>query len=131
MLAGAMALGLALAPAIAATPDMTTPLVTVALVAAAIVTAGLRTPPWIAVGLAILAGVGVGIDAAPGMNAAFPALLNGAATLLGGTAMVTIIAALGLKAERHWQRIATQVAGSWITASAMLYLAYQFVVAVR
>ena len=130
-LTGTMAAGLALAPAITVAPDMTTLLVAVALVAAAIVTTGLRASRWIAIGLAMLVGFVVGIDAAPEMNAGFVALLNDAATLLGGTAMVTIIAALGLRAERHWQRIGTQVAGSWVTASAILYLAYQLVAPTR
>lgn len=126
-LAGTIAAGLISAPAIAPAPDMTTPLVAVALVAAAIVTTGLRAPRWIATGLAVLAGFAVGIDAAPETNARFAAFLSGAATLLGGTALFTITAALGLRAEKHWQRVAIQVAGSWATASAMLYLAYQLV----
>ncbi|WP_267213640.1 HupE/UreJ family protein [Chelatococcus asaccharovorans] len=130
-LAVTMAAGLALAPVIAAAPDMTTPLVAVALVAAAIVTTGLRAPGWIATGLAMLAGLAIGIDAAPEAGVRFMAFVNGAATLLTGTALVTIIAALGLRAEQHWQRIATQVAGSWITASAVLYLAFQLVLSTR
>lgn len=131
MLAGATAAGPGLALAVAPSSDMTALLATVAFVAGAIVTTGLRTPRWIAVGLAILAGLAVGVDAAPETNVPVTALLNGTATLLGSTALVTIIAALGLRADKHWQRIATQVAGSWVTASSILYLAYLVVVPTR
>lgn len=131
ILAGAMAASLASAPAITEAPDMTIALAAAALVSAAIVTTGLRPPRWIATCLAMVAGLAVGIDAAPEANSRFAALLNGAATLLGGVALVTIIAALGLRAEKHWQRIGTQVAASWIVASAVLYLALQLVSSTR
>lgn len=134
-LAGAVAAGLVLASKVASVPDMTTPLTLVALVAAAVVTTGLRAPVWIAAwvasGLAMLAGLAVGLDAAPETNALFGALVSGIATLLGSTALITIVAALALRADKHWQRIAAQVAGSWITASAVLYLAHQLVTSTR
>jgi hydrogenase/urease accessory protein HupE len=129
--AGAVAAGLVLAFAFAAAADMTTPLVSAALVAAAIVTTGLRPPIWTAVGLASLAGLAVGFDAAPEANARLGALLSGMATVLASTALITIVAALALQTEKHWQRIAAQIAGSWITASAVLYLTFQFVAQTR
>lgn len=131
MLAGGVAVGLAAAHAVDALSGATTALIVFALAAAAIVTTGLRAPMGIGVGLASLTGVAVGFDAAPEPNAWFTLLLTAAATLLGSTAIAAILAALALKAEQHWQRIAVQIAGSWITASALLYLAYQFMAPAR
>lgn len=129
--AGAVAAGLILDSAFAWVADMTTPLASLALVAAAIVTTGLRPPIWIAIGLASLSGVAVGFDAAPEANARIGALLSGVATVVASIALVTIVAGLALRTEKHWQRIAAQIAGSWITASAVLYLTFQLVAQTR
>lgn len=126
VLAAGVAVGLGLA-SVVSTSGMTTPLVVVALIAGTIVTAGQRVPPWVAAGLAAVAGTALGIDAAPEAKPQVAAFTSGVATLVGSTALVTIVAALALRMEKHWQRIATQVAGSWITAWAMLYFAYQLV----
>lgn len=124
MLAAGVAVGLGLA-SVVATSGTTTPLVVAALVAGAIVTAGQRVPPWVAAGLAALAGTALGIDAAPEAKSHIAAVTSGVATIVGSTALATIIAALALRVEKHWQHVAAQVAGSWITAWAMLYFAYQ------
>lgn len=131
MLAGAIAVGLGLGSTVAPGADMTIPLALVALIAAAIVTTGLRAPLWAAAGLTLLAGFTVGLDAAPEPNGGVGALMSGAAMLLGGTGLATITAALALRSEQNWQRIAAQVAGSWITASSVLFLTYQLVVSTR
>lgn len=130
-LAGGVVAGLVLASVVTADTDATTLLIVAALAAAAIVISGLRAPIWLGAGLAGFAGIAVGFDAAPETNPHSVAFLTGAATLLGATAFVTIIAALALRAEKHWQRVAAQVAGSWIAASAILYLAYQLVAPTR
>ncbi|MBX3536914.1 MAG: HupE/UreJ family protein [Chelatococcus sp.] len=125
--ASAIAAGLVLGAIGAASTDQTTSLALLALVAAAMVASGLRAPAWIAAGLAVPAGLVLGLDATPEGSMRLGGVLSGLATLLGAVALITILAALALRIERYWQRIAAQVAGSWITASAMLYLAYQLV----
>lgn len=129
--AGAVAAGLVLAQPLAMTAGATPALIAAALVAAAVVTAGLRAPAWFATTVAAVAGLAVGIDAAPEAEAVFKTLLSGAATVLGGAVLITIVAALVLGAEQHWHRIAARVAGSWITASAILYLTWHMLVLAR
>ncbi len=124
-LAAGLAVGLlagAHVPSALATP----PLLAVALVAAALVAAGARLAPVAVAVLAAAAGVAVGVDAHPESNALRPALVGGAATVLGGTALTLAIAALVLGRTALWQRVAVRVAGSWIVATAVLYLALTF-----
>ncbi len=124
-LAIGVAAGLAIAQAHGAISDATALLTVLALIAAAIVTTGLRAPIWVGVGLALPIGLAVGFDAAPEPGVWSAVLLTASATLLGCTALAAILASLTLKAEKPWSRIAVQIAGSWILASALLYLSYQ------
>jgi len=125
-LACAVGAGLVLGWSAILAVEMTTPLALAAFVAAVFVTTGLRAPSPAAVAIALVAGLAVGFDAAPETGARMSALVGGAATVLASAALVTITAALALRAEKHWQRVAAQIAGSWITASAVLYLAFRF-----
>ena len=101
--------------------------IAVALVAAASVATGLRLPVAAAVTVALVGGAAVGLDARP-QGAALPAvLLAGAATALSGSVLVSMVAALVLSRARFWQEVAVRVAGSWITASGMLYLSWRLV----
>jgi hypothetical protein len=105
-------------------PPLVTPLLlAIALAAALLVVAGLPLAPETAAAMAALAGVAVGIDARPDPDTLRP-LVAGAASVLGATALATFVAALVLERERHWQRVAVRVAGSWIGASAILYFAW-------
>lgn len=125
----ALGLGIGLAIGVGQTlpPELATPaLLAIALAGAGAVTAGLRLPAPLAAGLALLGGVAVGVDAAP-EPAALPArLIASGATILGAAAAVTLVVGLVLGRERHWQRVAVRVAGSWIAASAILYFAWFF-----
>nr|WP_249730140.1 HupE/UreJ family protein [Chelatococcus sp. YT9] len=123
----ALAAGLAFGSMIDPGSDRTTLLALLASIMAAVVITGLRAPLWIGATLAVLAGVVVGIDATPSRTTPSGILLTGLATLLAGTALITMAAGLALRAAQHWQRVAVQVAGSWIAASAILLLAYQLV----
>jgi urease accessory protein len=105
-------------------------LLTAALVAASLVTAGLRLPPVPAVAIAALAGAAVGMDARSEAEALPAILIASGASVIGGTALATLVAAAVLGRVHHWQRIAVRTAGSWITASAMLYFAWLLVPAV-
>jgi len=89
----------------------------------AIVTTGLRLPVGLAAVLALVTGTVVGLDAAPEASGR-GALLGSAATLAGGLTIAVIITGLLVNRHEHWQRIAMRVAGSWITASAVLYFAW-------
>jgi hypothetical protein len=125
---GLPALAAGLAAGLALGRDVPLPLATplllaVALVAATPVVVGLRLPPEAAAGIAALAGAAVGIDARPDPAILRP-LVAGAAAVLGATALATVAAGLVLGRERLWQRVAVRVAGSWISASAILYFAW-------
>ena len=125
-LAAGLAAGLAVGRLVPA--GLTMPLLLIAaLVAAALVTAGLRLPPAPAAAVAALAGAAVGIDARPETDALTSTLVASAASLLGGAALATLVAGAVLDRVYHWQRIAVRTAGSWITASAILYFAWLFV----
>jgi len=125
----ALGLGIGLAIGLGRTlpPELATPaLLAIALAGAGPVTAGLRLPPPLAAGLALLGGVAIAVDAAPEAGALPARLVAGGATILGGAAAITLVVGLVLGRERHWQRVAVRVAGSWIAASAMLYFAWFF-----
>ncbi|MBX3582859.1 MAG: HupE/UreJ family protein [Rhizobiaceae bacterium] len=101
-------------------------LVAVALVGGALVAAEVKLPLFGAVSLAAVAGVAVGIDASPAVPSFGTAILTGAATLMGGSLVVMMVIGLTLDRDKSWQRIAVRVAGSWIVAIAVLYLAWTF-----
>lgn len=105
-------------------------LLTATLVAAALVTAGLRLPPAPAAAVAALAGAAIGVDARPEAEALPSILVASGASVIGGTALTTLVVAAVLGRVQYWQRIAVRTAGSWITASAILYLAWLLVPAV-
>ncbi len=108
-------------------PEATPLLLATALVASALVAAGLPVPPLAAAGLALLGGAAVGIDAQPGAEALLPRLVASGASVLGGAALATVVVALALGRAGLWQRIVVRTAGSWITASAILYFTWLLV----
>ena len=113
-----------LAPAV---PGWTTPaLLAVALLMAIIVTTGLRPPPGLAAVIAVVTGAIVGLDALPDASSGRDIWLGSAATILGGLIVAVIVSGLIVNGRQHWRRIAIRVAGSWITASAVLYFAWLF-----
>jgi hypothetical protein len=124
LLAAGVAAGMGLAAAVGAA-GATTPLAAAAFLAAAIVAAGLQIPIWTAASIALFAGFAVGLDARPEASALYPRILGGAATVLGSLVLATLGAAAALDAEKPWHRVAVRVAGSWITASSGLLLAFQ------
>jgi urease accessory protein len=121
-LAAGLAAGLALGRHVP--PSFATPaLLAVAFLAAGLVTAGIRLPSVAAAAVAALAGIAVGIDARPDAGALHQAITTGAATVVGASALVVVVAALALR-EPGWQSVAVRVSASWITASAILYFAW-------
>lgn len=122
-LAAGLAAGLALGrhvPAAYATPS----LLAAAFAAAALVAAGLRLPARVVTLIATLAGLAVGFDARPEGDPLPQLIAAGAATLLGATAVALVVAGLALRRDHGWPHIAVRVAGSWITACAILYFAW-------
>ncbi len=99
----------------------------VALVAAATVTAGIGLPVALTAMLALVGGFAVGLDAQPETQSLASALMTGTATVLSGTIMVLVVSAIVLSREKFWQKVAVRVAGSWITASGMLYFSWLLV----
>ncbi|HWK63297.1 MAG TPA: HupE/UreJ family protein [Rhizobiaceae bacterium] len=99
----------------------------VALAAAALVTSGLRVRAGAVAVLALIGGVAVGLDAQPDAETFASALLAGAATVLSVTLLTLILAALVLNRKKFWQEVAVRVAGSWITASGVLYFTWRLV----
>lgn len=124
-LAAGLILGLAVGAWVTADGIGAGPLLGVALAAAAAVTSGLRFPVIGTTMLALIGGIVVGLDARPEAPTFPSAVLTGAATVLSATVLAMVVAALVLSREKFWQEIAVRVAGSWITASAMLYFTWQ------
>jgi hypothetical protein len=118
-LAAGLVFGRLVSPAVA-----TFALVAIAFLAAALVTAGLHLPPAAAALVAALAGAAVGVDAQPETVSFRQAVVSGTASILGATTAALIVAGFLLGREHGWQGIAQRVAGSWITASAILYFAW-------
>jgi hypothetical protein len=54
-----------------------------------------------------------------------PLLLASGGSVLGGTALATVVVALVRGHQRHWQPIVVRTAGSWITASGILYFVWR------
>lgn len=107
---------------------MATPLVLgTALITGSSVAAAIRLPAGLSVGLAAVAGLAVGIDAAPEADALRPVLIASIATLIGGSALAAMVIALVLGRKLHWQRVAVRTAGSWITACSILYVTWLLV----
>ncbi len=102
-------------------------LLSVALVAAATVTAGIGLPVVLAAILACVGGFAVGLDAQPETQSLPSTLLTGMATVMSGTIVVLVVSAVVLSREKFWQKVAVRVAGSWITASGLLYFSWRLV----
>jgi hypothetical protein len=101
----ALALGLAAGLALGAIlpADLGTPvLLAVAFAAAVPVVLGLRLPRLPAAALAFVAGFAVGADARPEATVLSARLSASLATIVGGTALVTLAIGLALGRERHW-----------------------------
>lgn len=122
-LTAGLVIGLALGRHVA--PALASPLLlALAFSAAALVTAGVRLPPTAAVTIAALSGVAVGVDAQPDADTGWQVIVAGSASVAGAAALTAVVAGLVLDRKRHWQRVAVRVAGSWITATVTLYLAW-------
>jgi hypothetical protein len=76
--------------------------------------------------IAALAGLAVGVDARPDPRYLGQTLAAGGATIIGASALAVIVAGLVLGRGQGWQRGATRLAGSWITARAIHYSAWHF-----
>ena len=117
--------GLAGAQLLAGEWQMTTYLLALTLIMAAIVVAAVRIPLIAVAVLVLAAAVGIGIDAEPEASSMRGALIAAAGTAVGGTLAVFMIAALTVRPFTFWQTVAIRVAGSWLAAIAMLYLAWR------
>lgn len=122
MCAGGVTAGLIFASVLALTSGATPLLLVAALLAAAVVTSGLRSPIWFSASVAWLAGMAIGIDASPEAKTLLTAVLSGMATVLGGTALTTVVAALAIGAERFWHKLVVRMVGSWIAAISIMCL---------
>ena len=84
----------------------------------------LARPLWAAAAvMAAAAGIAIELDSVPqeiSMMATFLALV---ATILSAVPAVLVVSASAGSWRRHWQRVGTRVAGSWIAAIAILTLA--------
>lgn len=109
-------------------------LVVGALAALASVTA-LPLPRAVPAALAVAVGLGIGLGSAPeattvvssgSLRPSWAAWSAAAGTLLGAFVTAALVAAVVDSAPR-WARVATRVAASWLSASALLVLALGFV----
>lgn len=108
--------------------DMSSPLLLgMAMTSGALVASAVQPPIALLTALAAVAGLAVGIDAAPEAGALRPILVASVATVLGGSALATTVIALVLGREVHWQRVAARTAGSWIAACSILYFTWLLV----
>jgi hypothetical protein len=123
--AGAVSVGLLTARFIDPSTDLTTSLLlAVALVAGVIVAAGIHIPSALVSFIALAAGAGLGIDAAPEAETIGTLIVTSAATVLGSTLITMVVAVLVLDRNIHWQTVAMRIAGSWIAACSILYFGW-------
>jgi urease accessory protein len=119
---GLLAGSLAIASAIRETPSALVLLVMAAFVgitvAAAITLTSLVTNV-----LAFAAGLALALDTPPQATSIAVAVASQIGTGIAATAVLMLVTAIATGAIRPWQRIGLRVAGSWITASAILVLA--------
>jgi urease accessory protein len=86
-----------------------------------------RPLPWVVVALlAAAAGLAIGLDSPPEAVSIAEANLTLIGTALSGTAFLAVLALLASRLRRDWQRIGLRIAGSWISASAVMVLALRF-----
>lgn len=76
--------------------------------------------------LALLAGALVGLTSTPDGEFAQAPGLALAGTALGGAAIVILFGGAAAVATLAWQRIAIRVLGSWIAASALMILSFEW-----
>jgi hypothetical protein len=127
----AFALGLAAGLGAIAWGVGETPASDVLLVAAALcgllAAAGFPVPAWLAAPLALAAGVAFGLDSPPETISLRDAVLMLVGTACGGVAALAAMASAARAVARLWHGIALRVAGSWISAIAVLVLALRWV----
>jgi urease accessory protein len=115
----------ALAAAVGDTPANT--VVLIATAAAGLAAAsGWPVPGAIGAPLALIVGAAIGLDSPPKAVSIQTANAALAGTALCATVTVGLVAVLVAKLPHGWPRIAVQVLGSWIAASAILVLALRF-----
>jgi hypothetical protein len=115
----------ALASAVGETPANTL-LLTAAAAAGLAAATGRSMPLLVGAPLALAIGIGVGLDSPPQVtrvHAAHAALVG---TAISACAIVALIASAIAWLNHGWLRIAAQVLGSWVVASAILVLALRF-----
>jgi len=107
-----------------AVPDWTLPAASV--LAGTVVAVGRPTGNAIYVIFALAAGTLVGLTSAPdGELAAAPGLAL-VGTALGGAAIVIVSGGVAAVATSDWPKIAIRVLGSWIAASSLMILAFEW-----
>ncbi|MFM9847511.1 MAG: HupE/UreJ family protein [Hyphomicrobiaceae bacterium] len=93
------------------------------LVVGGAVSLGLRTPNLITLGVAGIAGVGIGLDFTPEASALRESTLAYAGLTTGTLYLAAVVAGLTINPVQHWQRVGVRIAGSWIVAASVLVLA--------
>lgn len=127
--AGAIALGLAFAGGLAAATAgasgsvSESMLLLGALVVGSAVILDRHMPAAAAVTVAAAAGLAIGLDSATAATGIRDKALGIVGVTTGVMYLTIVIAGFTISFEKHWQRIAVRVAGSWIFAVSMLVLA--------
>jgi urease accessory protein len=101
-------------------------LLLLAAIAGLLVAWGRPLPRVIVALLAAAAGLTIGLDSPPEAVSIAEANLTLIGTALSGTAFLAVLALLASRLRRDWQRIGLRIAGSWISASAVMVLALRF-----
>jgi hypothetical protein len=101
-------------------------LLTAAAAAGLAAATGWPMPPLVGVPLALTIGIGVGLDSPPQVTTVHAAHSALAGTAIGACGIVAVITTAVAWLRRRWLRIAAQVLGSWVVASAILVLALRF-----
>lgn len=126
---GIISLGLAFAVALAAVTigglhgEQEWMLLAGALVVASAVSLGWRIPSPLIACLAVGAGAAIGFDSAISTTDLRESALAVSGLMVGVLYLTIVIAGLTVAIEKHWQRIAIRVAGSWILAVSIMVLA--------
>ena len=119
---GGSVLGLA-AAGLGWTPSTDAPLLALSVLAGLAVATAVSIPPAVCALAAGLVGLGVGLGSAPEATAGSARIVMLAGTAVGGCVWMLNVVGLVHEVRRAWLLVLVRVAGSWITASAVLVLA--------
>jgi urease accessory protein len=102
-------------------------LLTAALLSGLAAAAAFALPRRVAAATAFVVGCALGLDSPPDAILMREAILALGGTWFGGTTLLVTVLAAAMVLVRFWNGIVLRVAGSWLAAAAILFLAVRWV----